>query len=96
MSIVQDYDDWVRENHAVDIERVEGSFLECVRLYLSNKIPYKALVIFCVDHLINHKATRFIDQEMYSIMSEIATFATELTTTIKRLEKLLEDNAVVV
>ena len=94
MSTVQDYDDWVREHHAVDIERVERSFLECAQLYINNKIPYKVLVIFCVDHLLNHKATRFIDREMYSVMSEIAIFATELAITIKRLEELLRNKAI--
>ena len=94
MSTVLDYDDWVREHHSVEIAQVERSFLECVQLYINNKIPYKALVIFSVDHILNHKATRFIDREMYSVMSEVAIFATEMASTIQRLEQILLDRAI--
>ena len=84
----QDYEVWVREHDAADIEQVESAFLEQVHLYLTNKIPYKVLVIFCVDNILNQKAARFIDPEMYNVMSEVALLSTELTATINRLEQL--------
>ena len=91
----QDYKIWGREDYdAADIERVESAFLEQVHLYLTGKIPDQALIIFCTDHILNHPATRFIDQEIYRVISEIAIFATELTSTIKRLEQMLKHKAI--